>query len=206
MNCAACGAPWIETRGHCPVCGRTGDEKASEKWDRAPEALLYESLNAMLKDEETLLSSTRGRIAGTWRSRANFSPFAFIAPYANVGLTANRILVQQVHPRTGEAVANSGTDFALKDIASVHASDADPFEPGQTVRLTVLRNDGESFRIRAVGRLAEAACGFAEVWQTLTAAVSRPPSIHCSACNRALDRVYRFCPFCGAEQAEQGES
>lgn len=202
MNCAACGAPHSQEKDHCPVCGRTCEESGPNRWDRAPEALLYENLQGMLKDEETILSATRGRIGGSWRSRANFSPFAFVAPYANVGLTGNRLLIQQVHPRTGEVVANSGTDVPLKDIASIQASDADPFEPGHTVRLTILRNDGESFRIRAVGRLAEAASGMAGVWETLTPSSNgaRTPKHRCGSCGKSLDRVYRFCPFCGTDQ------
>lgn len=202
MNCAACGAPHCQDRDHCPVCGRTDEKNGPSRWDRAPEALLYENLQTMLKDGETLLSATRGRIGGSWRSRANFSPFAFMAPYANVGLTGTRVLVQQVHPRTGEVVDNSGADVPLTEVAAIQASDADPFEPGHTVRLTIVRNDGESFRIRAVGRLAEAATGLAGVWETISNGTNgtRAPQFKCATCGRSLDRAYRFCPFCGTEQ------
>ena len=111
MNCAACGAPRTEERTHCAICGRTDEESGPGRWDREPEAVLYEELRGALKEEETLLSATRGRIGGSWRSRATFSPFAFMAPYANLGLTPTRIIIQQVHPKTGEVVSNSLDDM-----------------------------------------------------------------------------------------------
>jgi hypothetical protein len=156
----------------------------------------------MLKENESLLSATRGRIGGSWRTRVGFAPFAFMAPYANLGLTGERLLIQQVHPKTGEAVSTATCDVPLASIANIQASDADPFEPGHTVRLTVLRNDGEAFRIRAVGRLAEAATELAEVWSTLSESKNGKASAEnrCTSCERALDRTYGFCPFCGAEQ------
>jgi hypothetical protein len=202
MNCAACGAPRNSEQPHCAVCGRTDDEKGSHRWDRAPEALLFENLQPLLRENETLMSATRGRIGGSWRSRVNFSPFAFMAPYANLGLTGDRILIQQVHPKTGEGVASAASDIPLSEIASIQASDADPFEPGHTVRLTVLRNDGESFRVKAVGRLAEAATEMAEVWQTIAESSNgkHTPEERCEACGRTFGRAYRFCPFCGSEQ------
>lgn len=204
MNCAACGAPRNSEQQHCVVCGRTDADAPSERWDRAPEAQLFENLRGMLKENESLLSATRGRIGGSWRNRVSFSPFAFMAPYANVGLTADRILIQQVHPKTGEAVSNAAGDVPISAVASVQASDADPFEPGHTVRLTVLRNDGESFRIRAVGRLADAASEFAEVWNTLAAPPNgkHKPVITCAGCSRSLDKEYRYCPFCGADRGD----
>lgn len=202
MNCTACGAPRTDERAHCAICGRTDQESDPGRWDRAPEARLYEDLRGALKEGETLLSATRGRIGGSWRSRATFSPFAFMAPYANLGLTADRVIIQQVNPKTGEVVSNSLADVPLTDVATIQSSDADPFEPGHTVRLTVLRGDGESFRIRAVGRLAEAACELAEVWSTLAQSSNGKlaPKSRCAGCSRAIDRPYRYCPFCGAEQ------
>jgi hypothetical protein len=202
MNCAACGAPVPTEQSHCRICGSVQGDGSAEKWDRAPEAVLYESLQNLVKEDESLLSATRGRIGGSWRSRSNFSPFAFLAPYANIGLTGDRLLIQQVHPRTGEAIEHSGGDLPLSSVASIQASDADPFSPGRTARLIVVRNDGESFRVRAVGRLAEAAHELAEVWQSLSEATngSKAPVLKCERCGRETGRAYRYCPFCGAEQ------
>ena len=202
MNCAACGAPRGSEQAHCAVCGRTESGNAGEQWDREPEARLYESLQGMLHEGESLLSATRGRIGGSWRTRVGFAPFAFMAPYANLGLTGDRLLIQQVHPKTGEPVSTANCDVPLSSVANIEASDADPFEPGHTVRLTVLRNDGEAFRIRAVGRLAAAASGLAEVWSTLSESSNgkHKPQERCEACGRTLERTFHFCPFCGAEQ------
>ncbi len=201
MICAVCGAPADRARSHCAVCGFAKSESAAKKWDRAPEASAYEDMTHALNPHESLLGVTRGRIAGTWKRPFSFQPQTLLSPYVNLGITADKLILQQVHAGTGRAVSDKGSAIPLKDVTSITVSDADPLEAGRTARLVIQVSSGENFRLRAAGRLAEGARCLVEVWESLTSGQrpATPADIHCPHCDRALDRPHPFCPFCGRE-------
>jgi len=205
MNCAACGAPPGRARSHCAICGYALIPEAEKPWNRMPEAETFEDLQKALEPEESLLGATRGKIAGSWRGRFSLHPQALFSPYINLGLTGDRLLIQHIRQDTGRAVSEKPLAVPLSDVASVSLSDADPFEAGRTVRVVVDLASGESLRLRAVGRLAESARELVEVWESLSGmarTIQTDEAGTCPHCGRLLDRLYRFCPFCGKDTGD----
>lgn len=208
MTCAVCGAPGDRGRTHCAVCGYArSPEGASKKWDRAPESDAYEDLSHALDTDECLLGVTRGRIAGTWRRPLSFQPQALLSPYVNLGISADKLLLQPIHGSSGRALSDKATHIPLSDVASLTITDADPLEAGRTARLVIQVQSGENLRLRAPGRFAQSAKQLAEVWKSLTNGVQVKPvaETRCEHCGRGLDRPYRFCPYCGRESAANGD-
>ena len=205
MSCTACGAPLTHNRSHCVICGGPRETAADREWDRTVEAAAYEDVALALEKEETLMGVTRGRVMGGWRLRAVLNPRVMMTPYANVGLTSNRLIIQPILPSNGRSVKNAAASVPLTDIYSVTAADADPIQPGRTVRLVLLTLNGETLRVRVNGRLASAATELAEVWRSLYGDLSgaaTPPPEKCPKCERTLDEAHRYCPYCGAAQEE----
>jgi hypothetical protein len=202
MSCAVCGAPGEKSRDYCAICGFTDVSDGKRKWHRTVEAWAYEDLQKTLDEDESLLGVTRGRIAGSWRRKLTLNPQTFLSPFVNVGLTENRLILQQIHQANGRAASDKVTAFPIHQIVSLSVSDADPMETGRSVRLNVILSNGESFRLRSAGRLAEGAKELFEVWESvaLRAAASTAPAITCPHCNREMDRPHKFCPFCGTAQ------
>jgi hypothetical protein len=208
MTCAVCGAPADRARAHCAVCGYAVEpEDSAKRWDRAAEADAYEDVSHALDVEEPLLGVTRGRIAGTWRRPLSFQPQALLSPYVNLGITADKLVLQPIHPSSGRAMSDKGTPIPLSDVVAMTITDADPLEAGRTSRLAIQVQSGESFRLRAPGRFAESAKQLVEVWKSLTDGQRAPMDIElrCVHCGRGLDRPHRFCPYCGRETAANGE-
>jgi hypothetical protein len=199
MSCVVCGASVDRGSPHCAICGLATDPDSAKKWDRTPEASAYEDLGASLKEDETLLAVTRGRIGGTWRRKLTFNLQSVLSPFVNVGLTSDRLILQQLQQGNGRALTDTTSDVPLSDVVSIAASEPDVLAPGNPARLAVTLSTGEAFRIRTAGRLAEAASELSEVWSTLSAAQSSAVEIRCSHCGRAWERSHRFCPFCGKE-------
>ncbi len=205
MSCAACGAPLAQNRSHCLICGGPRETSSDLEWDRTVEAAAYEDAVEALEKNETLMGVTRGRVMGGWRLRAVLNPRVMMTPYANIGLTSNRLIIQPVLPSNGRAVKNALASVALADIYSLTAADADPIKPGRTVRLVLLTLTGETLRVRVNGRLATAATELAGVWRSLYGdlrTMQAPPPEKCAKCERTLDQAHRFCPYCGAAQEE----
>jgi hypothetical protein len=204
MTCAACGAPLERSLTCCAVCGYGQGTGSDDTWDRQAEAYAYEDLGHALKPDEGLLAVTRGRVTGTISKRTALDPQVLLSPYANIGLTGERILVQHIKPRTGRAISRKPSAIDIQDVADVGLTDADPVFAGRTARLAITLNSGESVRVRATGRLARGARGFVEVWGALSGKdhAGAPASPGCPHCGRTMDRAYRFCPFCGKEIGE----
>jgi RNA polymerase subunit RPABC4/transcription elongation factor Spt4 len=204
MSCTICGAPADNARNTCPICGYTQAPGAKSPWDRSVEAWAYEDLQQALEEGEALLAVTRGRIAGSWRRKLTLNPQTFLSPFVNVGLTADRLILQQIHQTTGRAASDKVTGFPLSSVVSLAVSDADPMEAGKSVRLNAVLSSGESFRLRASGRVAEGAKELFEVWQSVARGLypSAAPAIACPHCSRELDRPHKFCPFCGKTLGE----
>jgi len=206
MTCAACGAATARRSAYCAVCGLAQDGKPHTDWNRTPEALAYEDLSRALADGEALLALTRGRVAGNWRPSRSLNPQSFLSPFANVGLTPNRLLVQQIHQGTGRALGGRPSAFPLSELHSLSVADADPFETGRTLRLVAHLQSGESVRLKVIGRFVHAAREMVEVWHSLcdTAPLNQSdPPLACPACRRPLDRLHRYCPYCGARQDQE---
>lgn len=205
MTCAACGAPTKRENAFCAICGFTANgTSAVNQWDRTPEAEAYEDLSHALEEGETLLGACRGRLVGNWKPRFVLNPRAWISPFANVGLTNRRMLLQSIDQGTGAAASSGAVGIPMEQIGGVEAGDAESMGPGETVRLTVHLGSGEQFRLRATGRLASQARELAEVWQSLYGNMSGAvEATVCAGCSRALDRSHRFCPYCGASQESQ---
>ncbi len=203
MSCAVCGAPMAAGRSHCLICGGAKAAAADQEFDRTVEAAAFEDVSLALEKDETLMGVTRGRVMGGWRMRNVLNPRALMTPFANIGLTSGRFMIQAVVPATGRAIKNSTASIPLSDLYSVTAADADPVAPGKTVRLVLTLPSGENLRVKVNGRLAGAAREIAEVWGSL---YGRPdlkaPDERCARCERSLDKPYRFCPYCGAAQEE----
>lgn len=202
MDCAECGAPIGRRKEYCVICGEAARQSGGPSRARQVEAVAYEDLATVMESDETLLGVTRGRVMGGWRIRVLMNPRVMLSPFANVGLTSDRLIIQPVLPSTGRAIPNCFAAVPLSDVYSVMVADADAIDPGATVRIVVQLADGESLRMRVTGRIGSAASGLAEVWRSL---YSGTPSRHkskdrCANCRRELDRSYRYCPFCGATQ------
>lgn len=201
MTCSVCGATGDPARSHCAVCGHAYGPDTQPQWDRAPEARAFVELQRALKPDETLLAATRGRITGNWHERLSLGPTGLGAPYANLGLSETRLLIQQIGARRGDASAKEPVSFPLDQIRKMAAQGSDTLEPLGAVRLVVTLQSGASLRLRAAGRLARHAQDLAEVFDALTASSRIPhqeaPPVLCEHCGKRLDGQYAFCPFCG---------
>src|SRR5438093_8987374 len=94
MDCAACGAPMGRQRDNCLICGSSSVAVSGQSWDRRVEAACYEDLGSALEPDESLMGATRGRVMGGWRMRAVLNPRVMMSPFANIGLTSNRVVIQ----------------------------------------------------------------------------------------------------------------
>src|SRR5258706_6607156 len=202
MDCAACGAPKGRQNDYCLICGSSSRTDTGTSWDRRVEAACYEDLGSALEPDETLMGATRGRVMGGWRMRAVLNPRVMMSPFANIGLTSNRVIIQPALPANGRSVPNCVAAVPLADIHSITVANADPINPGRTVRIVVQMLTGETFRMRVSGRLASSASSMAEVWRSLYTGERTGAAVQerCEKCHKELDRVYRFCPYCGADQ------
>jgi len=190
------------------VCGYAHfPDEAPKKWDRAPEADAYEDLSHALDPNESLLGVTRGRVAGTWRRPLSLQPQALLSPYVNLGITAEKLVLQPVHATSGRALSDKGSSIPLTDVVAMTVTDADPLVAGRTARLVIQVQSGESLRLRAPGRFAESAQQLVEVWRSLTDGqrADSAAEIRCEHCGRGLDRPTRFCPYGGREMAANGD-
>src|SRR6266481_2421345 len=115
MDCAACGAPKDRHSDYCLICGNSSKESSSQSWDRRVEAACYEDLGSALEPEETLMGATRGRVMGGWRMRAVLNPRVMMSPFANIGLTSNRVIIQPVLPANGRSVPNCTAAVPIAD-------------------------------------------------------------------------------------------
>lgn len=205
MKCAACSAPVERGRTHCAICGHAAHGDSSKTWDREAEAAVYEDIQSALSAEEALLAVTRGRLIGSWRGKMGIGPQALLlCRYANLGLTDGRLMLQPVQLSTGHAAPGKVVAFPHDDVHSVAVSDGENGSPAPETRLVIELLNGESFRIRTVGRLARGAREMAEVWNSLSGKARKSPveAFACAGCRRALDRAYRFCPYCGHRMGE----
>jgi hypothetical protein len=208
MSCAACGAPLSKRQRSCAICGYVCSNGAEPTWDRRVEAAAFEDLVQTLEEGETLLGTTRGRLAGSWSGRLALNPQALLWRFANLGITGDKLVLQPVQPGTGRAASDRALVFPVEEIHSISLSDADPMEPGRTARMVVQLRTGDSIRLRASGRLADSARRIVKVWESLTAHLPQRKTVaeeQCIHCGRALDRPYRFCPFCGQGQGDENE-
>ena len=203
MTCVVCGASAGRSRSRCALCGYALKPDVAPLWGRDPESEVYEDLHPALAEGEELLGFTRGRAGGAWRRQISLNPQAFLSQYVNLAITTDRLLLQQVSGESGRALSDMPASLALQQVLSISVSDADPMETGKMARLVVQLSNGESFRVRAAGRLARGARNVEAVWQALRGDHSSHTvrELHCAHCERLLDRFYRFCPYCGRENA-----
>ncbi len=199
MTCSVCGATGDSARSHCVICGHANKPDTEPRWDRAPEARAFEDLAKALEPDETLLGATRGRITGGLQQRLAVAPQTLGTPYANLGLTGGRVLIQNVSGRKGEAAGKEAASFAIEDVYEIGTQDLEPGDPRMPVRVVVTLRNGNSLRVRAGGRLAETARDMVEVFKAITAGrkPQEAPHIACPHCQKRLDGEYAFCPFCG---------
>lgn len=68
--------------------------------------------------------------------------------------------------------------------------------------MVVTTYDGSEVRLKAPGRLGEAARSLERVFQAIAIPVERKGSCvaRCGSCERDLDRDYAYCPFCGEKR------
>lgn len=200
MQCAQCGAPRDRNRTYCGICGREEGGDHKPVWNRDVEAQSFVDLEKALAEDEALLGVTRGKAAGNWRGRWTMTPQALLSPYVNVGLTADRILIQPIQAGTGRALTERVSSIPLAEVCAMETTDTDLVDPGRTVRLVIQLASGDTLRVRASGRLADAAREIAGVYRSLAGPVAAPGGANeatCAQCQRQIDRNARFCPFCG---------
>ena len=202
MNCTMCDAGIRADAPFCVICGKVTDVACEKQWDRTVEAMAYQDLTNVLDEGESLLGYTRGRIAGSWRRIVTLNPQTLISPYVNVGLTAGRLVTQQINQTDGEASSDRIQSIWLKHLTSVTLSDADPFSKSKMMRLSVVLTTGDSFRVRAPGRLGELAAELANIFKTISVDpnIAEEAVFRCINCEKSFQRNYQFCPFCGKQQ------
>ncbi len=202
MSCTACTAPTANQNDPCPICGYEPTDEQGGRWTRQVQATLYEDLSAALEPAESLLGATRGKIAGCWRGRFSLDPSTMLSPFANLGLTSQRLIVQPIQVKSGRAGARKPTSLPLDTVRSVAITETEAFEPGTSLRLVITSDQGDALRIRAAGKLAKGARDLAEVWQSLAGMTASTDPDLCRGCEARLDRQYRYCPYCGKPQGE----
>jgi hypothetical protein len=177
---------------------------------RATQAQVVAGLQTMLESDEQLLGFSRGLIAGGLRGKLTVGFEALFAPYVNIGLTERRIVLQHIHQESGKPSEILPHSFPLSEIASIAFSDIETFGAEPAGRLTLRLYNDQHFRLRVKSEEnAESARNIADVFATLTAtrpkARTSPTQSLCPHCDHVLDRVSKFCPYCG-QQLETEQS
>jgi hypothetical protein len=183
------------------ICGCSGDP-AGCRWDRRPEAQAVEQLSKHLQAGEALLAATRGKVRGQIGSSIAQVALSMAAPWANVGLTGDRVLVQFVKPSTGQPISDTVFSVSLPDIHHIRITDADPLRPGQTHRLAFTTGANNVMTLRATGRQGEAAAKLVKVWQAVSGWQEEADlTAHCCmSCGKPVEASVKFCPYCGAQK------
>jgi hypothetical protein len=204
MTCAACEAPIAKGIAYCRICGTAASPGAGQVWDRRPEAAAFTDLQQAAGEDQPVIAFTRGKLVGAWKGRIASNPMALLTPYANLGLTAQGLLIEGVQPKSGEAISGKPVCIPFDQVTSIVSTNADASEPPRSMRLHIALADGEALRLKSFGRLAREASRLAETWRTLAGekAVKVNEPEQCPHCHRPLDRAYAFCPFCGQPQED----
>ncbi|HLJ54273.1 MAG TPA: zinc ribbon domain-containing protein [Chthonomonadaceae bacterium] len=196
----------------------TSDQKSRDKTERAGEvrakrralqAQIVTGLRALIEADEQLLEFARGKIAGGLRGKLTVGFEALFAPDVNVGLTERRIVLQHVQPESGRPNEILPHSFPLGEIQSIAFSDVETFGAESCGRLNIRLVSDQHFRLRFAGaENVASARRLANVFTSLTATRPRsrtsPTQSVCPHCDQVLDRVSRFCPYCGKELEPAG--
>jgi hypothetical protein len=169
---------------------------------RALQAQIVAGLQTLLEADEQLLGFTRGLIAGGLRGKLTVGFEALFAPYVNIGLTERRVVLQHVQPDSGRPNEILPHSFPLSELHSVAFSDIETFGNEPSGRLNLRLFNEQHFRLRFSGAENVAnAKSIAEVFLSLTStrpkARTSPTQSLCPHCDQILDRVSKFCPYCG---------
>lgn len=182
--------------------------EARRKAHKAQQATAYSNLQTLLEEGESLLSFTRGKIAGGVQGKLFMGLESFLAPDVNIGLTDRRAVFQHLGRDSDKPARMAPHSFPLSEIINIHYQEADAFhEPDELGRLTLQLAEEQSCRIRLYGRNnCDDAREFAEVFRSLTAgrreAAASPVQNLCGECQSILDNPAKFCPYCGARLPE----
>ena len=181
---------------------KTAKEAEARSKQRAEQAQIVSGLQELLEADEQLLGFTRGLIAGGLRGKLTVGFEALFAPYVNIGLTERRIVLQHVQPESGKPNDILPHSFPLSELQSVSFSDIETFGGEPAGRLNLRLFNDQHFRLRFQGIAnVENAQSISEVFGSLTStrqkARTSPTQSLCPHCDQVLDRVSRFCPYCG---------
>ncbi len=193
--------------GNKSIYSRSQLDQHTHALRRIEQAFVIRELMKTLQEGEQLLGFTRGRIAGGLSGRISMGYGALAAPRVHVALTEKRLEIQFLNNRTGRPGGAKPQDFSLADIQCMEVEEIETFGAEAAARLIIRFRDGRVCRIRLRGALhCESAAALAEVFQSLTlpaheeAAQTTRTCIHCA---QRLERVVRFCPYCGTRQEAQ---
>jgi hypothetical protein len=189
----------------------TSDEKSRAKsakdsenrtTRRAVQAQIVAGLQTLLEADEQLLGFTRGLIAGGLRGKLTVGFEALFAPYVNIGLTERRVVLQHVQPESGRPNEILPHSFPLSELHSISFSDIETFGEEPAGRLNLRLFNEQHFRLRFSGaENVTNAKTIADVFMSLTStrpkARTSPTQSLCPHCDQILDRVSKFCPYCG---------
>lgn len=205
MSCVVCDSTIDASKGYCVICGRVPSSTGEIEWNRSVESEAYHDLCETLCEGESLLAFTRGKTMGAWKHSFSLHPHAMLSSHINLGLLSDSFVVQKIHAVNGRALHQDATRVLFSSIRSLNETDADPLTSGLTCRLEFGLQNGETMRIRASGRMAKNASKMAEIFNSLSTKNGFDEvgsGVICTACERALDNIYQFCPFCGKNQRE----
>ena len=182
--------------------GKTARDTEARTKRRADQAQIVGGLQAILEADEQLLGFTRGLIAGGLRGKLTVGFEALFAPYVNIGLTERRIVLQHIQPESGKPNDILPHSFPLTELHSVAFSDIETFGGEPAGRLNLRLFNDQHFRLRFRGEeYVNNARTVADVFSSLTATRPKgrttPTQSICPHCDQVLDRVSRFCPYCG---------
>ena len=184
--------------------GRARSAKAagSRTKTRAEQAQIVTGLQSVLEADEQLFAFTRGVIAGGLRGKLTVGFEALFAPYVNIGLTERRIVLQHVQPESGKPNEILPHSFPLAELRAVAFSDIETFGGEPEGRLNLRLFNDQHFRLRCKGsENVASAQTIGSVFDSLTSARPKartsPTQSLCPHCDRVLDTVTRFCPYCG---------
>lgn len=181
---------------------RTAKEAEARTKRRAEQAVIVSGLQGLLEADEQLLGFSRGLIAGGLRGKLTVGFEALFAPDVNIGLTERRVVLQHVQPESGKPNEILPHSFPLSELHSVAFSDIETFGADPAGRLNLRMFNEQHFRLRFRGvENVQNAQTMADVFASLTStrpkARTSPTQSVCPHCDQVLDRVSRFCPYCG---------
>lgn len=181
-------------------------EKMKSKRYRTEIALAVQEITHLLKEDEMLMGVLRVKVGGTGKG-FQLSFKAKSGPRLSIGITDRRLVLQYSLHRGDVLDSPPEMSIPLEMVRSIRIDEIETFGGEETCRIVISPCVKKQIRYRIYGKQnCHSAREMARVFATLTS--PRETSEHmlseCERCEHTLHGIFKFCPYCGAQQSAAG--